>query len=191
MQDAKIEARIRRKFRLVAVELDERRRRQWAAVEARDAGWGWDFAGGSGHRFVSPDHYGRTAGASEAISDQDLLHALCQPDQPVVIAPPLGEMAESEQISQMRSALRPNVSECCTDADLLAAAQNPHGPLFANGLCQVQTLFRHRRVELEDALCFTSRRLERERVEAQFWHSQWCDSPTSGKPTPPVEMIAA
>jgi Rhodopirellula transposase DDE domain len=40
MQDAKVEARIRRKYRLVAVELDERRRRQWAAAEARDAGWG-------------------------------------------------------------------------------------------------------------------------------------------------------
>lgn len=40
MQDAKIKARIRRKFRMVAVELDERRRRQWAAAEARDAGWG-------------------------------------------------------------------------------------------------------------------------------------------------------
>ena len=40
MQDAKIEARIRRKFRMVSVELDERRRRQWAAAEARDAGWG-------------------------------------------------------------------------------------------------------------------------------------------------------
>jgi hypothetical protein len=40
MQDAKIEARIRRKFRMVAVELDERRRRQWAAAEARDLGWG-------------------------------------------------------------------------------------------------------------------------------------------------------
>jgi hypothetical protein len=40
MQDAKIEARIRRKFRMVVVELDERRRRQWAAAEARDAGWG-------------------------------------------------------------------------------------------------------------------------------------------------------
>ena len=40
MQEAKTEARIRRKFRLIAVELDERRRRQWAAVEARDAGWG-------------------------------------------------------------------------------------------------------------------------------------------------------
>jgi Rhodopirellula transposase DDE domain len=40
MQDAKVEARMRRKFRLVAVELDERRRRQWAAAEARDTGWG-------------------------------------------------------------------------------------------------------------------------------------------------------
>ncbi len=40
MQDANAEARIRHKFRLVAVELDERRRRQWAAAEARDAGWG-------------------------------------------------------------------------------------------------------------------------------------------------------
>ncbi|HUY36470.1 MAG TPA: ISAzo13 family transposase [Pirellulales bacterium] len=40
MQDANAEARIRHKFRLVAVELDERRRGQWAAAEARDAGWG-------------------------------------------------------------------------------------------------------------------------------------------------------
>jgi Rhodopirellula transposase DDE domain len=40
MHDAKVEARIRRKFRLVAVELDERRRRQWAAVEAQEVGWG-------------------------------------------------------------------------------------------------------------------------------------------------------
>lgn len=40
MHDAKVEARIRHKFGLVAVELDERRRRQWAAAEARDAGWG-------------------------------------------------------------------------------------------------------------------------------------------------------
>ena len=40
MQDAQVEARIRHKFRSVAVELDERRRRQWAAAEARDVGWG-------------------------------------------------------------------------------------------------------------------------------------------------------
>ena len=33
-------ARIRRKYRVVAPELDERRRRQWAAAEARDVGYG-------------------------------------------------------------------------------------------------------------------------------------------------------
>ena len=40
MHDAKAAARIRRKYRVVAPELDERRRRQWAAAEARDGGWG-------------------------------------------------------------------------------------------------------------------------------------------------------
>jgi hypothetical protein len=32
--------RIRRKYRVVAPELDERRRRQWPAAEARKVGWG-------------------------------------------------------------------------------------------------------------------------------------------------------
>ena len=40
MKDARVEVRIRDKFLLVALELDERRRRQWAAAEARDVGWG-------------------------------------------------------------------------------------------------------------------------------------------------------
>jgi len=40
MQDAKLIARIRRKYRSLNLELDERRRRQWAAAEARDLGWG-------------------------------------------------------------------------------------------------------------------------------------------------------
>jgi hypothetical protein len=40
MHDAQAEARIRRKYHTVAVELDERRRRQWAAAEAREVGWG-------------------------------------------------------------------------------------------------------------------------------------------------------
>jgi hypothetical protein len=40
MQDAQAIARIRRKFRLLAPEMDERRCRQWAAVEARELGWG-------------------------------------------------------------------------------------------------------------------------------------------------------
>jgi len=40
MQDARLVARIRRKCRALNPELDERRRRQWAAAEARDLGWG-------------------------------------------------------------------------------------------------------------------------------------------------------
>lgn len=40
MQDAQTIARIRRRFRLLAPEMDERRRRQWAAAEARELGWG-------------------------------------------------------------------------------------------------------------------------------------------------------
>ena len=40
MQDAKIIARIRRKFRALKPEMDERMRRQWVASEARELGWG-------------------------------------------------------------------------------------------------------------------------------------------------------
>jgi len=40
MQDARTVGRIRRKYRAVRAELDERRRRQWAAAEARELGWG-------------------------------------------------------------------------------------------------------------------------------------------------------
>jgi hypothetical protein len=40
MQDAPIIARIQRKYQLLVPEMDERMRRQWAATEARDLGWG-------------------------------------------------------------------------------------------------------------------------------------------------------
>jgi len=40
MQDAQVIARIEAKYRSLEPELDERRRRQWAAAEARDIGWG-------------------------------------------------------------------------------------------------------------------------------------------------------
>jgi len=40
MQDAQVIARIRRKYRLLVPEMDERMRRQWAAAEARELGWG-------------------------------------------------------------------------------------------------------------------------------------------------------
>ncbi len=40
MQDAQTIRRIRRKYRALRVEMDERGCRQWAAVEARELGWG-------------------------------------------------------------------------------------------------------------------------------------------------------
>jgi hypothetical protein len=40
MHAAKLIKRIRRKFRALRPEMDERMRRQWAAAEARDLGWG-------------------------------------------------------------------------------------------------------------------------------------------------------
>ena len=40
MQDAQTIARIKRKYKSLLPELDERRRRQWAAAEARELGWG-------------------------------------------------------------------------------------------------------------------------------------------------------
>src|SRR5438270_11332116 len=40
MEDAQALARIRRKYQSLLPEMDERRRRQWAAAEARELGWG-------------------------------------------------------------------------------------------------------------------------------------------------------
>ena len=40
MQDPLVIARIHRKYHLLSPEMDERRRRQWAAAEARELGWG-------------------------------------------------------------------------------------------------------------------------------------------------------
>jgi len=40
MQDAQVIARIQTKYRSLEPEMDERLRRQWAAAEARDLGWG-------------------------------------------------------------------------------------------------------------------------------------------------------
>ncbi|MEK7329722.1 MAG: ISAzo13 family transposase, partial [Candidatus Eisenbacteria bacterium] len=40
MQEVRLGARLRRKYRSLRAEMDERMRRQWAATEARDLGWG-------------------------------------------------------------------------------------------------------------------------------------------------------
>src|ERR1044071_3996296 len=40
MSDAQAIAKIQRKYRMLLPEMDERLRRQWAAAEARELGWG-------------------------------------------------------------------------------------------------------------------------------------------------------
>ena len=40
MEDVQALARIQRKYQALLPEMDERRRRQWAAAEARELGWG-------------------------------------------------------------------------------------------------------------------------------------------------------
>jgi hypothetical protein len=114
--------------------------------------------------------YRRRLNASAAISDQDLLTALCQYDEPVTIEPTLQALSEGEQVRRMREHLKPHISECCTDEDLLAAARNPNGPLLAAGLCRVQAIHRdvHRPVGI--ALEFTAGSLGRERIRATLWH---------------------
>lgn len=115
--------------------------------------------------------YRQVVGASVSISDEDLLRAICQPERKVQIEPGLGDQAEPIQIQAMRAALRPEISEACTDADILQAVQNPHGPLFASGLPVIQCLRRDARVPLEDSMHFTPEVLGRERVSATFWYA--------------------
>src|SRR3954451_17535114 len=40
MQDSRALARLQRKYQALLPEMDEQRRRQWAAAEARELGWG-------------------------------------------------------------------------------------------------------------------------------------------------------
>jgi hypothetical protein len=109
--------------------------------------------------------------ASAAITDQDLLSAICHFEEPVMAEPGLGSLSDQDTICAMRVGLKEHVRECCSDDDLLAAARNPNGPLFASGLCRVQTLHREVGRPLMTALNFLPSDLNRERVVA----SLWCD----------------
>jgi hypothetical protein len=111
--------------------------------------------------------------ASAAISDQDLLNAICQPELPLVIEPPLNGLPEDEQIRLMRSRLNPHISECCLDSDIIEAARNPHGPLLAAGLCRVQALHRSIHVPLAEAMTFSPTLLGRSRMQAVCWFDKF------------------
>lgn len=128
--------------------------------------------------------------ASLAISDLELLTAICQPDLPLVTEPALDRLTEEEQIRLMRSNLKPHISECCTDADLLAAVQCPNGPLWAAGLCQVQTLYRPPAIPLPEALLFSSELLGRSRVQATCWFDSY-SAPQAPLPTAEPELALA
>lgn len=107
--------------------------------------------------------------ASESISDQDLLAGLCQHDEFVVTVPPLQALPDRQQVATMRAQLRPYISDCCTDEDILAAVRNPHGPLIATGLCRAQVLRRDPSRPLSESLRFTGSALGLDRVEVCLW----------------------
>jgi hypothetical protein len=90
--------------------------------------------------------YRKRINASDSISDQDLLCALCDYSKPVAIAPAIGKFADGEQLRTMREALDPDIAECCTDEDIRLAVNQPNGPLMASGLCRIQTLARDLRL---------------------------------------------
>lgn len=56
MREPSAITRIRRKYRVVAPELDERRRRQWAAAETREVCYWWRERSGARDRIGAVDH---------------------------------------------------------------------------------------------------------------------------------------
>ena len=130
-------------------------------------------------------------GASTAIGDQDLLNAICQPEMPVAIQPSLDSFDEAEQIRLLRSNLKPHINECCTDADLLEAARNPNGPLFASGLCRVQCLYRNIYAPLPEAMTFSAEVLGRNRIHAKCWYDCWPEQDRKPDVIEPAMALAA
>jgi hypothetical protein len=126
--------------------------------------------------------------ASTAIDDQALLCALCDYERPVTIEPSLTSLSEGEQLLVMRANLTEHVSQCCTDQDLLFAIQNPNAPLFASGLCRVQTLRRNVQTPLRDSLSFSSIELQQDRVHAKLWQDRW---PDNGKCSAAKDVLQA
>ncbi len=132
----------------------------------------------------------KAAGVSHLISDQDLLDAICQPNQPLSIEPLLDGLSEQQQIELFRGTLSAHISDATLDCDILEAIRNPHAPLYAAGLCRVQVLHRNLRVPPREALFFSASSLGRDRVEAMFWH----DAPFQNqhrRPGPAPEMVLA
>jgi hypothetical protein len=99
MQDADTVERIRRKYRSLSVEMDERSRRQWAAAEAEEVGWG-------GVSAVS-----RATGLSRTTITAGLRE---------LRLPPKARAAEAERVRRPGGGRRPLTQ---TDPELLAALE--------------------------------------------------------------------
>jgi len=91
-------------------------------------------------------------------TEEVLGDALTMPFAPIANLP--------RQHEVFRSALKPAISECCTDADVQWAIDHGNQPLHASGLCRIQVLRTDPRLSRMDALRFNSAALGRERVTA-------------------------
>ncbi len=132
----------------------------------------------------------KAAGVSHLISDQDVLNAICQPDQPLAIEPLLDGLTEQQQIELLRGTLAAHISDATLDSDILAAIRSPHAPLFVAGLCRIQVLHRSVRVPLREALFFSASSLGRDRVEATFWHEPaFQNQPRKPRAAPEMALV--
>src|SRR5690606_17287304 len=74
------------------------------------------------------------------------------------------QLGEEGAVAAVRGVLKPHLQECCDDADILEAARNTAGPLYARGLCQIQVMRRHTELDAESQFVFSPEVLRRERV---------------------------
>lgn len=109
---------------------------------------------------------------SQLYSDDDMCEALCTPDVELTTTngkTPLEVYGQTRTLAAMRKELDPAVSECCTDADLLAAAENPREPLRASGACRIQLLYANTEVPPENRYQFSAEELSHESTRIDLW----------------------
>jgi hypothetical protein len=115
-------------------------------------------------------------GGNELFSDEEIFMALEAPHEALTAevkdpAAAIAKIGEANVVAAMRALLSPIFAECCTDADLLEAAQHPNEALFASGMCKTQVI-QLQQTKPEEALDFTPLFLGR-RVHANLyrpWH---------------------
>jgi hypothetical protein len=132
--------------------------------------------------------YRQALGIDPAATDENLLLAMCSPDEQVMVESAVQDLPEAAQIKLMRAELKPHISECCTDNDILNAVIAPANPLYASGLCRVQVLYRNPRMPVEEALRFPADVLGRERMQATLWHPMPQPKPRADRKAKPQKV---